>query len=81
MTSSYRAKIRVSAGTKNPAIFKSIETDNNFYGENPTSTKISLGREIEILIDARELSHLRANLNSTLRLIQASNDAIESVKI
>ncbi|MGI0018036.1 MAG: KEOPS complex subunit Pcc1, partial [Nitrosotalea sp.] len=25
--------------------------------------------------------HLRANLNSTLRLVQASNDSIESVKI
>ncbi len=34
-----------------------------------------------IMIDAQEISHLRANLNSTLRLVQASNDSIESVKI
>ncbi|MEK6966021.1 MAG: KEOPS complex Pcc1-like subunit, partial [Thermoproteota archaeon] len=27
------------------------------------------------------ITHLRANLNSTLRLIQASYDSIESVKI
>lgn len=81
MTSNYNAKIQISAGKKNKAIFKSLETDNKFYDENPTHTKMSIGKEIEILIDAQELSHLRANLNSTLRLIQASNDAIESVKI
>ncbi|MDE1830124.1 MAG: CTAG/PCC1 family protein [Thaumarchaeota archaeon] len=81
MTSNYNAKIQISAGKKNKAIFKSLETDNKFYDENPTQTKMSIGKEIEILIDAQELSHLRANLNSTLRLIQTSNDAIESVKI
>lgn len=81
MTSNYKAKIQISAGKKNKAIFKSLETDNKFYDENPTKTKMLIGKEIEILIDAQELSHLRANLNSTLRLIQASNDAIESVKI
>jgi len=42
---------------------------------------MSLDKKITILIDAKELSHLRANLNSTLRLIQTSNDSIESVKI
>ena len=42
---------------------------------------MSFDKKITILIDAHELSHLRANLNSTLRLVQASNDSIESVKI
>lgn len=81
MTSKYSAEITISAGKKNKAIFKSLETDNKFYDENPTSTKMSCGKEISIQIGAEELSHLRANLNSTLRLVQASNDAIESVKI
>lgn len=81
MTSKYSAEIRISAGKKNKAIFKSLETDNKFYDENPTSTEMSYGKEISIQIGAEELSHLRANLNSTLRLVQASNDAIESVKI
>lgn len=82
MTSNYSAKIKISAGKKNKAIFKSLETDNKFYDENPTQTKMSLDKDnITILIDAQELSHLRANLNSTLRLLQTSNDAIESVKI
>lgn len=81
MTSNYSAKIEISAGKKNKAIFKSLETDNKFYDENPTQTKMSLDKNITILIDTEELSHLRANLNSTLRLLQTSNDSIESVKI
>ncbi|MGB6786430.1 MAG: KEOPS complex subunit Pcc1 [Nitrosotalea sp.] len=81
MTSNFSAKIKISAGKKNKAIFKSLETDNKFYDENPTQTKMSLDKEITILIDTQELAHLRANLNSTLRLIQTSNDAIESVTI
>ena len=82
MTSSYNAKIEISADKRTKAIFKSIETDNKFYDENPTQTKMFFDdRKIMILIETQQLSHLRANLNSTLRLVQASNDSIESVKI
>lgn len=81
MTSKYSAKIKISAQEKTKSIFQSLQTDNKFYSENPTKTMMSLDKEIIILIDAQELSHLRANLNSTLRLVQASNDSIESVKI
>ena len=79
--SNYSAKIEISAEKRNRAIFQSLETDNRFYDENPTKTEFSLDEKITILIDAQEISHLRANLNSTLRLVQASNDSIESVKI
>lgn len=81
MTSNFNATIAISAGKKTKAIFKSLETDNKFYDENPTKTKMFLDKEITILIEAKEISHLRANLNSTLRLVQASNDSLESVKI
>lgn len=81
MTSNYKAKIEISAGKRTKAIFHSIETDNKFYDENPTQTNFSFDNKVTILIDAQEISHLRANLNSTLRLVQASNDSIESVKI
>jgi KEOPS complex subunit Pcc1 len=81
MTSKFNAKIEISAGKKTKAIFKSLETDNKFYDENPTKTKMDLDKEITILIEAQEISNLRANLNSTLRLVQASNDSLESVKI
>jgi KEOPS complex subunit Pcc1 len=79
--SNYNAKVEISAGNRTKAIFDSIETDNKFYEENPTKTKFSFDKKIIIEIQAQEISHLRANLNSTLRLVQASNDSIESVKI
>lgn len=81
MTSKFSAKIEIFAQEKTKSIFDSLQTDNKFYSENPTKTKMSLDDKITISIDAQELSHLRANLNSTLRLVQTSNDSIESVKI
>ena len=78
--SNYNATIEISAGKKTKAIFQSIEIDNKFYDENPTKTNFAYDKKITITIDAQEISHLRANLNSTLRLVQASNDSIESVR-
>lgn len=79
MTSNFSAKIEISADKKTKSIFESLKTDNKFYDENPTNTKMFFDKKITILIDTQELSHLRANLNSTLRLVQASNDSIDSV--
>jgi KEOPS complex subunit Pcc1 len=79
--SNYKAKIEISAGKQTKAVFDSIDIDNKFYDENPTKTKFLLDKKITIMIDAQEIAHLRANLNSTLRLVQASHDSIESVKI
>lgn len=81
MTSPYSTKIEISANRKTKSIFKSISVDNKFYPDNPTNTKISYDKKITILIEAKEISQLRANLNSILRLVQTSNDSIESVKI
>jgi len=81
MTLNFSAKITVDAKDKSKAIFDSVNTDNEFYPENPVKTKISFDEKITISVETEQLSHLRANLNSTLRLIQASYDSIESVKI
>jgi KEOPS complex subunit Pcc1 len=81
MTLKFSANITIDAKEKTKSIFHSIDTDNKFYPDNPTNTKISFKDVISIEIKAKQLSHLRANLNSTLRLIQASFDSIESVKI
>lgn len=81
MTLKFSANITIDAKEKTKSIFHSINTDNKFYPDNPTNTKISFKDVISISIKAKQLSHLRANLNSTLRLIQASFDSIESVKI
>ncbi|MGY5150121.1 MAG: KEOPS complex subunit Pcc1 [Candidatus Nitrosopumilus sp. bin_68KS] len=81
MTLNFSAKIIVDAKDKSKAIYDSVNTDNEFYPENPVKTKILFNGKIEITSESPQLTHLRANLNSTLRLIQASYDSIESVKI
>ena len=81
MTLNFNSKIEFSAGQETRAIFDSVSTDNKFYPENPTKTKISYDKKILVEIKSEQISHLRANLNSTLRLLQASSDSINSVKI
>jgi KEOPS complex subunit Pcc1 len=78
----FSAEISVNAKEKTRAIFDSLSADNKFYPENPTRTKVSMKKNrLHILIDSDELPHLRANLNSILRLIQASHDSLESAKV
>ena len=81
MTLNFSAKIEFTAEEKTRAIFDSITIDNKFYPENPTKTKISYNKKIILEIDADQIPQLRANLNSTLRLIQAAYESINSVKI
>ena len=81
MTSNFSAKITVDAKDKSKAIFDSVNADNVFYPENPVKTQITFEKKIIISVETDQITHLRANLNSTLRLIQASYDSIESVKI
>ena len=81
MTLNFSTKIEFFAGKQTKAIFDSVSTDNKFYPENPTKTKITFDKKIKIEIQSDQIPHLRANLNSTLRLIQASYDSINSVKI
>jgi KEOPS complex subunit Pcc1 len=81
MTLNYSAKITVDAKDKTNAIYDSVNTDNEFYPENPVETEIKFDEKLVISVESNHLPHLRANLNSTLRLIQASYDSIESVKI
>ncbi len=55
MMSNFKAKIEISAGKRNKAIFKAIETDNKFYDENPTKSNLTIDDKITIIIDAKEL--------------------------
>ena len=81
MTLNCNAEIIIDAKENSEAIYDSINIDNEFYPENPVKTKITFDKKIIISVESDHLPHLRANLNSTLRLIKASNDSIESVKI
>jgi|TARA_B100001750_G_scaffold2963_1_gene2447 KEOPS complex subunit Pcc1 len=81
MTLNFSTRIEFFAGGSTKAIFDSVSTDNEFYPENPVQTKMSHNKKILIEIESEHIPQLRANLNSTLRLIQASYDTINSVKI
>ena len=81
MTSSFNAKIEIDAEEKTRAVFDSVNIDNKFYPENPTKTEIFYKDKITILVESNQLPHLRANLNSSIRLIQASFDSIKAVNI
>ena len=76
--SSYSAEILVDAQDRTGAVYDSVSADNEFYPENPVRTEMRLGKKLRITVESEHLPHLRANLNSTLRLIQASYDSIES---
>ena len=81
MTSSFNAKIEIDAEEKTSAVFDSVNIDNKFYPENPTKTEMFCSDKIIILIESNQLSQMRANLNSCIRLIQTSYDSIKSVDI
>jgi len=81
MTSNFNAVIEIDAEEKTNAIFDSVNIDNKFYPENPTKTEMFCDDKITILIEANQLAQMRANLNSSIRLIQTSYDSIESVDI
>ena len=81
MTSRFNAQIEVDAEEKTNAVFDSVNIDNKFYPENPTKTEIFYKDKITILVESSQLPHLRANLNSSIRLIQASFDSIKAVNI
>jgi len=79
--SSLSANVEIDAGKKATAIFDSVNVDNKFYPENPTKTEMFCSDKITILIESNQLSQMRANLNSCIRLIQTSYDSIKSVDI
>jgi KEOPS complex subunit Pcc1 len=81
MTLNYSAKILVDAKERSEAIYNSLNVDNEFYPENPVRTRMALKDNVAVIsVESDHLPHLRANLNSTLRLIQVSYDSIGSVK-
>ena len=81
MISSFNAKIEIDAEEKTSAVFDSVNIDNKFYPENPTKTEMFCSDKITILVESNNLAHMRANLNSCIRLIQTGYDSIESVDI
>ena len=78
MTSRFRARITVQADTRNDAIYGAVSADGLYY-EGPDRVRVSLEDGVRIDITADRISHLRAGVNSVLRLAQAADDSIRSV--
>ncbi len=51
MTLKFNAKIEITAKEKTKAIFDSIATDNRFYPENPTKTKMSYNKKYSLKLN------------------------------
>lgn len=81
MTLNFKAIVKIDAQEKTRSLYESILVDNKYYPENPTKTKIEMNKKLEITLESEHLPHLRANVNSVLRLAQASFASIESAKI
>ena len=65
-------------GPRTEAVFKSIQVDNSYY-DGPDTVDISLdGAAIRIIVSADRVSHLRAGINSVLRLAKTSSESLES---
>ena len=56
MTLNYSAKITVDAKDKTTAIYDSVNTDNEFYPENPVKTKIKLDKKLVISAETDQIS-------------------------
>ena len=91
MTSRYSARIVVAAGDRAPAVLAAVEADARFHPDSDAAAvRVSAGgaqdapapalaaaaETVDIGIDADELPHLRAGVNSTLRLVQAAYESI-----
>lgn len=73
------AKLTVRAGDLAESIVVSIADE---YRPSKRSTTHATAKDGNISVDfaPQEITHLRASLNSTLRLIQASHDALDATR-
>jgi KEOPS complex subunit Pcc1 len=58
MTLNFSAIITVDAKDKTKAIYDSVNTDNEFYPENPVKTEIKFNEKISISVESEHLPHL-----------------------
>lgn len=79
--SEFRATIIIDAGDSTRSIFESVEADSRFQPEVETKTVMNYDGQIRATVTSGQVQHLRAGLNSLLRMVQASHDTIESLKI
>ena len=79
MISRFSASIRLDAGPSARALHDSLSVDNAYY-DGPDTVDIRRTDDGIIIIEvsASRLAHLRAGINSVLRLAKAAHGTIES---
>ena len=78
MTSKYKTDIVIDAGQYTKSVYESILVDNEYY-DGPDSIDISYDDgSIKITVTAQRLAHMRAGINSILRLVQAAHDTLST---
>lgn len=78
MTSRYRTDIVIDAGQYTKSVYESILVDNEYY-DGPDAIDISYNdKSIKITVTAKRLAHMRAGINSILRLVQAAHDTLRT---
>ena len=78
MTSRYKTDIVIDAGQYTKSVYESILVDNEYY-DGPDSIDILYDDgSIKITVTAKRLAHMRAGINSILRLVQAAHDTLST---
>lgn len=85
MTSNYKTDIVIRAGSYTESIYKSILVDNQYY-TGPDSINVTYDNNddsgngsITITVTASRVAHMRAGINSILRLAQVSHDTLKTL--
>ena len=85
MTSNYKTDIVIRAGRYTESIYKSILVDNQYY-TGPDSINVTYDNNddsgngsITITVTASRVAHMRAGINSILRLAQVSHDTLKTL--
>ncbi|MXY61096.1 MAG: hypothetical protein F4Y82_03140 [Cenarchaeum sp. SB0665_bin_23] len=77
MISNYRTDIIIDAGQYTKSIYSSILVDNEYY-DGPDGIDITYDGSIKVTVTAKRLAHMRAGINSILRLAKAAHDTLQS---
>ncbi|MGH9878544.1 MAG: KEOPS complex subunit Pcc1 [Nitrososphaerales archaeon] len=75
----FNATIEITAGNSADAIYSALKPDVKSSPQRQLDASIALNNiTISIEISSDDLSHLRASLNSYLRLARAASDCIDA---
>ncbi len=78
MTSRFSVTINMRSGDRTRALYDAIRIDNEYYTGPDTASMSCNDQAITVTVSAARLAHLRAGINSILRLAKAADAAMTS---